>query len=70
MVYCPFCAKQGVIYKAKIVKNSVQLFICDECDTVWLTEDIREDNCINYRKFMDNHGLKELWSELCDVIRL
>lgn len=67
---CPFCDGQGVINKAKVIKNDMLIFICDECDTVWLTNDIREDNCVNYHKFINEQGLKGLWSELYDIKRI
>lgn len=70
MVSCPFCEGQGVIYRAKVINNDIPIFICDECDTMWLTSDIRENNCINFKDFMNNLGVKPLWSELYDVTRL
>lgn len=64
MVYCPFCAHQGVIYKATINKNGNIIYICDECDTVWYTEDIQEDNCVNYKKFMSDYGIGNIYDEI------
>ena len=70
MVYCPFCAHQGVIYKAKVSKLDIQIFICDECDTIWYSENISEDNCINYKIFLKEHNLGDLWSNLVEVERI
>lgn len=70
MICCPFCEGQGVIYKARIIKNNVAIFICDECDTMWLNSNIKENSCINFGEFMDSLGLKPLWSELHEINKL
>jgi len=70
MVLCPFCDGQGLIDKAKIIDKGIQIYICEECDTMWHTLEIREDNCDNFRKFMIGLGLKGLWEELEEVERL
>lgn len=68
MVFCPFCEGQGVIYKAKIKNTQIEIFICDECDTVWEDENINMDNCQGFRHMMKKIGYKGLWSELVDVV--
>lgn len=70
MIFCPFCDDQGLIHKAKIIGSDIQIFLCDECDTMWKTEEIRHDNSENFGRFMHEHGLRGLWSELYDVERL
>ncbi len=70
MVFCPFCDGQGLIDKANIKGKDIQIYICEECDTMWRTKEIREDNCENFRKFMNYLGLKWLWEELINVERL
>lgn len=70
MILCPFCDGQGAIYRAKVIKNNMQIFICDECDTMWLNSDINENNCISFEDFMSELELKPLWSELCNITKL
>jgi formate dehydrogenase maturation protein FdhE len=70
MVLCPFCDGQGLIDKAKVKDQDIQIYICEECDTMWKTAEIREDNCENFRKFMNSIDLKELWTELDNIERL
>lgn len=69
-VYCPFCDGQGLVNKAKVIDKNIKIYICEECDTMWRNPEIREDNCENFRKFMNSIGLKGLWEELTDVERL
>ena len=64
MVYCPFCAHQGVIYKAIINKSGKVIFMCDECFTVWYTDEIKEENCINYRKFRSDNGIVNIKEDI------
>lgn len=66
MVYCPFCDGQGVIYKAIIKETQIEIYICDECDTVWRDRNIKEDNCERFKDIMNKIGYKGLWSELTD----
>ena len=52
MKYCPFCDKQGIINKAQIKNTTIEIFICDECDTVWKTSEISKKNCESFEQFM------------------
>lgn len=70
MIKCPFCAGQGNIKSAKLVKNNMQIYFCDECNTIWLTSDFRESNCINFKKFLKDNDLKGEESDLYDIKRL
>lgn len=70
MIFCPFCAGQGLIDKASVTGKDIQIYICEECDTMWKTSDIREDNCENFIKFMKSIGLKGRWEELTNIERL
>ncbi|MBN2797243.1 MAG: hypothetical protein JXR88_17660 [Clostridia bacterium] len=67
MKVCPFCSGQGAIQKAVIKKDDTIIFICDECDTVWLTENFEPDRCVRFEDEMEKRGLKPLWSELKDI---
>jgi transcription elongation factor Elf1 len=69
MIVCPFC-EGGTISKAKITKLEIQVYICEECDSMWETLDISKDNCYDFSDYMEQNGLKGLWSELNDIERL
>ncbi len=69
-VLCPFCEGQGEVYRVVVQKTDEQIYLCDECDTVWLTEKIGEDNATNFEDFMTNRGLEPLWDELKNVEKL
>jgi Zn-finger nucleic acid-binding protein len=67
---CPFCDGQGIVCKARIVKLNLTIYICDECDTIWLDrKDIKETNCNRFEDFMEQNGLLPLWSELTNIQR-
>jgi transposase-like protein len=67
MILCPLCDGQGAIYKAKIITKNIQIYICEECDSMWTTMNIQTNNCVNFKKFMNELGLKGLWEELSDI---
>ena len=67
MIRCPFCEGQGVVNKANIMLTNQTIYICDECDTIWTTGDIQENNSKRFRDYMNKLGLKGLWSELTNV---
>lgn len=68
MIECPFCDGQGVICQAEVRKIDLIIYICDECDTVWLNGDeMKEENCIAFDSFMHQHGLSPLWDEFACV---
>ena len=70
MIFCPFCDGYGLINEAIIRKSGVRIYICEECDTMWTSLDIRENNCQNFEKFMNDQGLQGLWRGLMDIKRL
>jgi len=70
MLLCPFCDGQGLINKAIIKETDIKIFICEECDTIWLTDDIQEDNCLNFKEFMSKLGRNPFWSELSEIERV
>ena len=46
MKLCPFCDGQDVIHKATIKKDETVIYICGECDTVWLTDELNRTRYI------------------------
>ncbi len=75
LVFCPVCTPDtkkktifSVIYKATVIQNNQQIYICKPCKLVWFSENkIKAANATPYKKFMRTLGLKGLWKELADV---
>src|SRR5438477_3495186 len=75
LVFCPVCTPDpevvmefGIIDKATVIANDIQIYICKPCKLVWLDEnDIRAENAVRYKEFMKANGLKGFWNELKDV---
>jgi len=63
-MYCPFCEGEGELYQGIIKKNQQIIYICSECDTVWLEKDFSKDQCVRFETIMDELGLSPLWMEL------
>jgi predicted RNA-binding Zn-ribbon protein involved in translation (DUF1610 family) len=62
--WCPGC-DQGWIRRAKIKKKSVEVFVCEECETVWQSEPETSATCSgNLGQDMKADGLTGDWSEL------
>jgi hypothetical protein len=67
MILCPLCnpGGGGEVLRVRILKLNMELWLCDECDALWLDEaDIGTDRADAYWHFMEKHGLPPLWSEL------
>lgn len=69
-VYCPYCDGEGEVYRAKVSATGECVYICSECDSLWLQPRIMEDGVAFFDDFMLERGLKPLWSELEDVEKL
>ncbi|SEN36897.1 hypothetical protein SAMN05192533_11218 [Mesobacillus persicus] len=71
MIECPFCDGQGIVCRAEVKKIALTIYICDECDTVWLDgRTIKEESCQPFDEFMNHRGLQTLWSELVRIDRI
>ncbi|PLR77525.1 3'-5' exonuclease [Bacillus sp. V3-13] len=66
-VVCPRCDGNGLIYKAKIVDLKLIVYICDECEATWVSEDIRKDNFQDLTTFLENNGLTYSNTQILDV---
>jgi transposase-like protein len=63
-MWCPRC-DQGNIVKAEIKATCETIFICEECDAVWLGQsNISRTNFIDFSVLMESKKLEPLWSEL------
>ncbi|WP_216638008.1 hypothetical protein [Bacillus sp. FJAT-29814] len=56
--------------KAMVAKLDHHIYICDECDTIWLEGvQFKEENCQRFDAFIEANGLEPLWGELTDIDR-
>lgn len=70
---CPICLPEsnGLIRKVKIKKLNKEIFICNECEAIWESEeDIYNNRYIWFSVYMSNNGLEHLWSEFEDIDKL
>lgn len=61
---CPYC-EYGMILKARIKYIDKEIYICEECDTVW-EEEISNETGIGFAKYMKKIGK----CESCDEIEI
>ena len=66
---CPLC-NEGSICHAIVKKNNQIIYICEECDSVWMTSDINEFDVITYQDYMTLRNLPVSWTELTNVYYL
>ena len=58
---CPYCG-QGAVRKAKIKENGKNIFICEECDTVWEKE-VNDKTGVSLKFFLKNEGIDVSWDD-------
>lgn len=66
-INCKFCDGEGEIYQAEINLTGETIYICDECDTVWLSPELRDIDAQSFENIMMDRGLNALWSELVEI---
>ena len=59
---CPYC-EQGRVLNVKVRKNGKEIYICEECDTVW-EETVDLLSGIDFEMFMKEQGCAGNWNEL------
>lgn len=63
-VCCPGCG-QGWVVHVRVPRLNRELFVCEECESTWLTrENIGVNQALDFVEFMRSNGLKGLWTEL------
>lgn len=63
MTICRLC-EQGVVNKVSIKKTNEIVYLCIECEALWLTKEISSINVLNFDTFMEKRNLKPVWSEV------
>lgn len=62
MIICPFC-EQDYVVKEIVKKSGANIFICQECESVWIDK-IDDEHVTNFDDYMEKHNMKPYWSEL------
>jgi len=63
-IWCPRC-DQGWVVHAIIRADSTSLWICDECDAIWLSVDtIGQGKWIDFTEYMEERNLPGTWDQL------
>ncbi|MCR1870473.1 hypothetical protein [Longicatena caecimuris] len=61
---CPYC-EQGNVVQVKIKRTGKKIYICDECDTIWLNgETISHFNGTGFEEYAKANGFQSIWTEL------
>lgn len=56
-VLCPRCDGNGFIYQATIIPLAQEIFMCDECDALWLDKSSIENNSFyDFTSYVESHG--------------
>ena len=63
MKICPLC-EQGTIYEVLIRSTNETIFLCEECEALWLNDQIVSSEVFNFDTFMKERSLKPNWDEL------
>jgi hypothetical protein len=63
-IWCPRC-DQGWVVHAVVRADVTHLWICDECDAIWLSIDqIGQGKWIDFEEFMERKKLPGTWDQL------
>lgn len=61
---CPGCGQVWVL-PVRIKRSGTLLFLCNECDSAWLSEaSIGRDGAVNFVAHMESVGMRGSWSEV------
>jgi hypothetical protein len=63
---CPMCDQQGEIVEATYAPSGETIFICDECDSVWLARsDLRSPHGVQgFHEYAAKWNGHPVWTEL------
>ena len=62
---CPRCDGQGNVLAAVVNATGQPIFVCDECEAMWLaTDDVGRAGRVDFGSYMQGQGLAPLWSEI------
>lgn len=65
-ITCPRCDGQGYVLKAKVKKTDQILWICEECNALWLDRsEIKETNFVDAQTYIKKkYHTERPWDEV------
>lgn len=60
---CPIC-EQGLICEVIIKATNEKLYLCEECEALWINDSIDSKEVLNFDEYMKKRNLKPIWDEL------
>ena len=61
-MYCPYC-EYSVVLRAHLRINNESIFICEECDTVWISK-VDDRSGSSFETFMKEKGIEPSWENI------
>lgn len=55
-IVCPRCDGNGLIYKARLMPLNTIVFMCDECEALWLDTAIHKNNFQDFTSYVSSQG--------------
>ena len=62
MKICKFC-EQGEIFEIKIKKTNEIVYLCDECEALWLSDKLDDKEATALWLFMEERNLSSTWDQ-------
>jgi hypothetical protein len=66
-VVCPRCDGNGFIYKATLMPINMIIFMCDECEAIWLNTLINKSNFQDFTSYVSSLGYTYDQIEINDI---
>jgi len=66
-VVCPRCDGNGLIYKAVLVPINRIVFMCDECEALWLDTVIHRCNFQDFTSYVASQGYRYDQIDINDI---
>jgi Zn-finger nucleic acid-binding protein len=63
MKICPLC-EQGLINEVMIKSTNERIYLCEECEALWLNKQINSTEVLNFDDYMKKRNMKPVWDEL------
>jgi hypothetical protein len=64
-IECPRCDEQGYVLPVRINSTGQVIFLCDECDAVWLSAvGIGKTPFFDFSTYVAHFGLQGTWEEI------
>lgn len=65
---CNTCKEQGNIHKVRVLPNNEIIYICYECDSIWLLNQVNLVSTLTVDKYLNDNNLSGKWDDLFEEI--